>query len=93
VTGAVRDQVDEHDRINEVIVDDIVERTFDVGKFHMREVIRDHQEDGERPADPHQKAGDRERPMSKWPHFTKKSVYGKIAGFANVAKKSWKVTT
>src|SRR5713226_527161 len=62
VSGAIRDQIDDHAYVDEVIVDDEVDVTLDVWEIHMREIIGAQQEDGEDSADSHQEAGDKRKP-------------------------------
>ena len=48
--GMMRNQVDDHNRVDEVEIDKEVEMVLDKGPLHMGEILRDHEQNAERAA-------------------------------------------
>jgi hypothetical protein len=43
MAGAMRDEVDDHSGVDEMIVDEEIDVFLDLWKLHVREIVRDHQ--------------------------------------------------
>ena len=48
--GMMRNQVDDHNRVDEVEIDKEVEMVLDKRPLHMGEIVRDHEQNAERAA-------------------------------------------
>ena len=58
MAGVMGDQVDNHNRVDEVVIDEETKVILDERPFHVREVVGDHKQDAERPANPDHKSED-----------------------------------
>ena len=56
MTGVMRDQVNNHNRVDEMKIDKKIETVLDVWPIHMSEVVGDHEQDAKRAAHPNHEA-------------------------------------
>src|SRR5216683_2959908 len=65
MSGALRDQVDDHAHVDEMVVDDHVDLALDVREIHVSKVVGAQQEDREDSAHADQEPGDERNPDQK----------------------------
>ena len=91
VAGVLDDQVDQHDRVDHVLVDDEVVLVLDERPIHVGHPVGHQQRDPAHRAHAHHQAGEQREADQEMTQATMKRTIGAIDGAVKSVKKLWKI--